>query len=166
MGAARKKEPGGCLLSRDGPSIIGEWGLDFRVRHGNGYFPPSVAAGRCVRCNISLSGPSRGASPARGVRYGQASRPVSTARLCASPRLHLRPIYRMFSPGPSAGARAPVGPLVSGRASRLDALSGYPFPAWLPCRAPGGTTGAPEAGPPRSSRTKGGPPQGSIARNR
>ena len=42
-------------------------------------------------------------------QYGQASRPISTARLCASPRLHLRPIDRMFSPGAS-GACAPWTP--------------------------------------------------------
>ena len=42
-------------------------------------------------------------------QYGQASRPISTARLCASPRLHLRPIDRIFSPGAS-GACAPWTP--------------------------------------------------------
>ena len=26
-------------------SIIGAWGLDFRVRNGNGYFPPAMATG-------------------------------------------------------------------------------------------------------------------------
>ncbi len=40
-----------------------------------------------------------------------------------------------------------------------------PGAATLPC-APGGTTGTPEAGPPRSSRTEGGPPVSSDARNR
>ena len=58
--------------------------------------------------------------------YGQGSRPISTARLCASPRLHLRPIDPVFSRGPSGGS-CPQGRLVLWRASRLDAFSGYPF---------------------------------------
>ena len=40
-----------------------------------------------------------------------------------------------------------------GLASRLDAFSAYPYPTRLPSCAPGGTTGAPEVGPARSSRT-------------
>ena len=40
-----KKGAGGDLLSRPGGSIIGAGELDFRVRHGNGYFLPAVAAG-------------------------------------------------------------------------------------------------------------------------
>ena len=39
-------------------------------------------------------------------------------------------------------------------ASRLDAFSVYPFPAWLLCHAPGDATDPPAAGPSRSSRTK------------
>ena len=67
---------------------------------------------------------------------GQASRPISTARLCASPRLHLRPIDRMVSPGPSGEPGGSLGRLLSGRASRLDAFSGYPSRTRLPgvCR--------------------------------
>ncbi len=60
---------------------------------------------------------------------------ISTGGLNASPRLHPRPIDRLFSPVPSAGSR-PVGRLISGRASRLDAFSGYPFRTWLPCGRP------------------------------
>ena len=59
-----------------------------------------------------------------------------------------------------------LGNLISGTASRLDAFSAYPNRAWLPGYAPGGTTGAPEARPSRSSRTKDRPPQVSNARNR
>ena len=72
---------------------------------------------------------------ARKEQYGQASRPISTARLCASPRLRLQPIDPVLSRGPSAGS-SPVGCLVLRRASRLDAFSGYPFPAWLPSACP------------------------------
>ena len=71
----------------------------------------------------------------RKEQYGQASRPISIARLCASPRLRLRPIDPVLSRGPSAGS-SPVGCLVLRRASRLDAFSGYPFPAWLPSACP------------------------------
>ena len=72
---------------------------------------------------------------ARKEKYGQASRPISSARLCASPRLRLRPIDPVLSRGPSEGS-SPLGCLVLRRASRLDAFSGYPFPAWLPSACP------------------------------
>ena len=52
------------------------------------------------------------------------------------------------------------------RASRLDAFSAYPDPAWLPGDAPGGTAGLPEAGPTRSSRTSVRAPQISYAHDR
>lgn len=45
------------------------------------------------------------------------------------------------------------GGLVSGMVSRLDAFSGYPSRTWPTSGAPGGTTGAPEVRPSRSSRT-------------
>ena len=44
---------------------------------------------------------------ARDGQYGQASRLISTARLSASPRLHLQPIDRMVSPEPSGGPKSP-----------------------------------------------------------
>ena len=46
------------------------------------------------------------------------------------------------------------GDLISRGASRLDAFSVYPVPAWLSCYALGSPTGSPAAGPSRSSRTK------------
>ena len=46
------------------------------------------------------------------------------------------------------------GGLILRGASRLDAFSVYPFPAWLLGCRPGGLTDAPAAGPSRSSRTK------------
>ena len=58
--------------------------------------------------------------------YGQGSRPISTARLCASPRLHLRPIDPVLCGGPT-GKPSSLGCLVLRPASRLDAFSGYPF---------------------------------------
>ncbi len=110
---------GGDLLSRArGPGTIGDRRLDFRVRNGNGYDPPSVTA----EISKSDSGKARekragswaplGASrrraaharqkPRRGNK-GKASRAISTARLNASPRLHLRPIDVIVSDGPSGG---------------------------------------------------------------
>ena len=87
-------------------------------------------------------------------RYGQASRLISSGRLSASPRLHRRPIDRVVFPAPS-GAPSALGCGILGRASRLDAFSGYPFRTWLPGGAAGATAGTPEVRPPRSSRTKG-----------
>jgi hypothetical protein len=82
--------------------------------------------------------------------------PVSSARRRAS------------TPGlstwwsPTALVRDPVWR----RVSRLDAFSGYPVRAWPPGCAAGATTGPPEARPPRSSRTGGGPSQVSDTRGR
>eukprot|EP00657_Telonema_sp_P-1_P006904 TRINITY_DN263_c0_g1_i3.p2 TRINITY_DN263_c0_g1~~TRINITY_DN263_c0_g1_i3.p2 ORF type:complete len:101 (+),score=22.31 TRINITY_DN263_c0_g1_i3:87-389(+) len=64
------------------------------------------------------------------------------------------------------GAALSTGGLISGPVSHLDAFSAYPLPTWLPGRAPGGTAGSPAVGPPRSSRTKGSPPQSSYAHHR
>ena len=47
-----------------------------------------------------------------------------------------------------------LGYLILRGASRLDAFSVYPFPAWLLCHALGRTTDTPAASPSRSSRTK------------
>ena len=47
-----------------------------------------------------------------------------------------------------------MGSLILEGASRLDAFSVYPFPAWLLCHALGRTTDSPAASPTRSSRTK------------
>ena len=58
------------------------------------------------------------------------------------------------------------GRLISGRVSRLDAFSAYPFRTRLPGGASGDATGAPLVRPARSSRTKASPPQASHARNR
>ena len=52
--------------------------------------------------------------------------------------------------------------LVLGRDSRLDAFSGSPVRTWLPSAAAPATTGTPAVRPPRSSRTRGSPPQHPI----
>ncbi len=89
-------------------------------------------------------------------------RPISDGQLHTLLHFHLRPIYLVLFKGsywiPS------MGYLILRGASRLDAFSVYPLPAWLPCYAPGGTADPPAAGPSRSSRTKDSPSQISYAR--
>ena len=86
-------------------------------------------------------------------------RVISIARLPTLPPLHLRPIYVLV-------LNDPLGDLILGRASCLDAFSTYPVRTRLPGSAPGDTTGSPEVRPTRSSRTSVGPPQISYAHNR
>ena len=94
------------------------------------------------------------------LRAGQESfRVISTARLRTLPPVHLPPIDVVVF-------NDPQGDLILGLASRLDAFSAYPYPTRLPGRAPGGTTGWPEVGPTRSSRTSVRSPQISSAHNR
>ena len=102
---------------------------------GTGIASPPWPPDKINRLNSSNNWGKSGRRTARKEQYGQASRPISIARLCASPRLRLRPIDPVLSRGPSAGS-SPVGCLVLRRASRLDAFSGYPFPAWLPSACP------------------------------
>ena len=90
-------------------------------------------------------------------------RTISTVQLHMLPHFHLRPIYRIVSPGPYFFR---MGNLVLKGASRLDAFSVYPVRTWLPCHALGRTTGAPAVRPSRSSRTKDSSPQISYARDR
>ena len=99
--------------------------------------------------------------PYWGARAPERVRAISTARLCTSPCLHLRPIDVIVSDGPYIN-----GDLILGGASCLDAFSTYPGRTRLPGGAPGGTTGSPEVRPTRSSRTSVGAPQISCAHNR
>ena len=59
-----------------------------------------------------------------------------------------------------------LGDLILGKVSRLYAFSVYPDRTPLPSDAAGATTGSQEVRPPRSSRTKGRPPQISYAHHR
>ena len=59
-----------------------------------------------------------------------------------------------------------LGDLILGKVSRLYAFSAYPDRSSLPSYATGVTTGTQELRPPRSSRTKGRPPQISYAHHR
>ena len=59
-----------------------------------------------------------------------------------------------------------LGDLILGKVSRLYAFSAYPDQTSLPSYATGVTTGSQEVCSPRSSRTKGKPPQISCAHHR
>ena len=88
-------------------------------------------------------------------------RPISNSQLHTLLHFHLCPIYLVVFKG-SYFFR--MGYLILRGASRLDAFSVYPVPAWLLCYAFGNTTDPPAASPPRSSRTKGSSSQISYAR--
>ena len=95
------------------------------------------------------------------ITFWLSPRPISNSQLHALLRFHLCPIYLVVFKG-SYYLR--MGYLILRGASRLDAFSVYPVPAWLLCHEPDGSTDTPEASPPRSSRTKGSSSQISYAR--
>ena len=78
--------------------------------------------------------------------------PISNSQLHTLLHFHLCPIYLIVSKG--VYFLEGMGELILRGASRLDAFSVYPVPAWLPGYALGSPAGAPAAGPARSSRTK------------
>src|SRR5690606_14713546 len=145
-------------------STIGAGGLNGRVRNGNGCFPSAIRTGK--RCKVV----GWWLHPDNCTRLGvegearSSPRPISTGKLRALLPLHLRPIDLVIYEG--SYPVDPVGDLVLGGASRLDAFSAYPGRTWLSSRAPGGTTGTPAVRPSRSSRTRDGSPQISCARGR
>ena len=100
-------------------------------------------------------------SPLKSGIERSSPRPISTAQLKELPLLHPRPINQMVSLG--SYPVDPVGDLILGWASHLDAFSAYPIRTWLPSGALGRTTGALVVRPTRSSRTKVSSPQESCA---
>ena len=96
--------------------------------------------------------------------YGQAERAISNGQLNALLRLHTRPIKLVVYQCSYYLLR--LGDLILRKVSRLYAFSVYPNRTSLPSYAPGGTTGTQEVRSPRSSRTKGKPPQISYAHHR
>ena len=134
------------------------------------------APARPARLTAVVSGPTREGRDARGAHPSAADRwracahqlwevrPRPLGRLGSSrlPAVHLPPIDPVICRGPYLVY--PVGRLVLGRDSRLDAFSGSPGRTWLPSGAGCPTTGSPAVRPPRSSRTRGSPPQPPIAR--
>ena len=123
-----------------------------------------VFAPQMPAVSVSVPGmpacPSRSAYVARSLRLWSSLRPISSSQLHTLLHFHPCPINLVVFKGTYLSRR---GGLILEGASRLDAFSVYPFPAWLPSYGPGGPAGAPEAGPPRSSRTKGSSPQTSCA---
>ena len=95
------------------------------------------------------------------ISFWLSPRPISNSQLHVLLRFHFCPIYLVVFKG-SYYLR--MGYLILRGASRLDAFSVYPVPAWLLCHEPDGSTDTPEASPPRSSRTKGSSSQISYAR--
>ncbi len=99
-------------------STLGEGGLNCRVRDGTGSIPASVVAlagGAPPRLMYSsLPGSPSGATLAavqrrkllayrrlaKSLTRMRRARAISSARLSGSPRLHLRPVDRVFYPGP------------------------------------------------------------------
>ena len=140
-------------------TIVAVMMLNFRVRDGYGCVHHAIAT-------RSSRDPSKPDMPSLLLALFQSwpsPRPISTAPLSASLRLHSRPIYLVVFEGPYL---SPMGGLISEGASRLDAFSAYPVRTWLPSCATGVTTGAPSVRPPRSSRTRGSSPQTSCAHDR
>ena len=150
----------GCMLPGTAGHDIRRYGGRQRGGAGKG-FTDSQSGGRMRPRGADGGGFTSSAT--RGLSFGACApervRAISTARLCASPRLHLRPIYVVVSDGP-------IGDLILGGASCLDAFSTYPDRRLLPGGAAGATTGSQEVRPTRSSRTSVGSPQISNAHNR
>ena len=95
---------------------------------------------------------------------GSSPRSISIGQLNVLLRLHLRPIKLVVCKWPYSFWM--MGYLILKYVSRLDAFSVYQNRTQLPSCAPGGTTGAPEVRPTRSSRTKVSPSQISNAHDR
>ena len=155
----KQKGPGSLLLSRL-HTIVAVMMLNFRVRDGNGCVHHAIAA----RSSRDPSKPDTSSSTnVYSFQSWPSPRPISTAPLSTSLRLHSRPINLVVFEGPYL---SPMGGLILEGASRLDAFSAYPVRTWLPSCATGVTTGAPSVRPPRSSRTRGSSPQTSCAHDR
>ena len=101
----------------------------------------------CLYCNMGVVKP-----------HGRLG-PLRSERLAALPRAAYR---RDGLSRPFRGLKAP-GVFILGRASHLDAFSGYPYLPSLPGVAAGATAGTRAGSPTRSSRTRVRTPQHSNA---
>ena len=120
VGVPRKERPpafarGPSIYSRRRPTLphglpcstIGAGGLNFSVRNGKRCDPSAIATGKSCgarlrarrAASLNLDADRR---PTEHQKSDQASRTISTGRLNASPRLHLRPINLVISEGPLA----------------------------------------------------------------
>ena len=150
----------GCPLS---PQLFSyRSGGSFVVRSAANFM--SSDSQMCVRSPVRTSMQAWPSVRSRGLHAFLSTwsslRPISSSQLHTLLHFHPCPINLVVFKGTYLSRR---GGLILEGASRLDAFSVYPFPAWLPSYGPGGPAGAPEAGPPRSSRTKGSSPQTSCA---
>ena len=158
------RKPGGDLLSRgvspQVPSALAVFTAVFGM--GTGVSPPPwppehLLSTGCQRATIRRALKSEHEQN----KKIPSPRPISTGRLNTSPCVHLRPINLVVYQGPYPVN--PMGDLISGPASRLDAFSAYPFRRSPTSRALGRTTGTLELRPSRSSRTRDSSPQISYA---
>ena len=134
--------------------------LNFSVRNGKRWFLTAITTALCYLREYFKEAPSRTRFFLLAyLSLEKVSRAISTGLLSPSLNLHILPINVVVS-------HDPQGKLILETASRLDAFSAYPDPTWIPGGAAGATTGIPEVGPTRSSRTKVSPPQFSNAHNR
>ena len=158
------------------PSIISTAELNFRVRDGNGWDLCVIITG-FIWMLVSQHLWSYFIVPSKlnntwntilsllhiFFSFWSSPRSISTGQLNTLLHLHLQPINHIIYVGTYCFR---MGYLILRLASRLDAFSVYPIHTWLPSRALGRTTGAPEVCPSRSSRTKDSSSQISYARDR
>jgi hypothetical protein len=110
-------------------STIGAGGLNFSVRNGKRCIPAAIVTLSKKRQCYSVVKPKERGLPFENCIAAKikssSPRPISTARLNVSLRLHLRPINLVVYQ--ESYSLMGMGDLISRRASRLDAFSGYPF---------------------------------------
>ena len=123
--------PGGCP-----PSTIGAERLNGSVRNGKRCFPLAISPPKRSRRSVNLENRTRRTrvppplsrpGAAGRNKYPSSPRPISTGLLTALLQVHSRPINLVVYQGPYS--LKGMGELISRKASRLDAFSGYP------CRA-------------------------------
>ena len=143
-------------------STIGDCVLNFSVRNGK-------------RCDHTALPPHYISERTQGSNYSSSVALTALHQAYLSSKKALGPLVQVSSTRYRActsclstwsSPTTLCGSLILKTASRLDAFSAYPDPAWVPGDAAGATTGMPEAGPTRSSRTKVSPSQTSCAHNR
>ena len=155
------------LPGRFQPSTFGVCELNYRVRHGYGCILTAIAT-ESLRVSVLSKLYRRKVFPKGSrhlvalVKFKLRPRPISTASLQPLRAFHSQPINLIVFKGSYSLL---MRSLISGRASRLDAFSVYPFRMRLSSRATGVTTGTPLIRPLRSSRTRSSLPQTSCARD-
>ncbi len=118
-----QKMPGGDLLSQGRepqvPSALAGFTSVFGM--GTGGSRPLTPPDKALSNSVPRALHSEHVDP----EFNPSPRPISTGRLHALLRFYLRPINLVFYQGPYRVI--PVGDLISGWVSHLDAFSAYPF---------------------------------------